>query len=75
MSLNLDNDQYLNSELHRIANSPRSTYDKSQDLKAWIEELFYNEEFQVYKICDTWTLRDFQEIDWYDIIESHVEED
>ena len=74
MSLNLDNEQYLNSELNRIANGHGSTYDKAQNLKEQIEELFFVEEYQIYKICDTWTLRDFQEIDFMDIIESHIEE-
>ena len=75
MSLNLDNDQYLNSELHRIANGPQSTYDKAQILKEWIEESFFVEEHGIYKICDTWTTRDFNEIDFYEIIESHIEEE
>ena len=76
MSLNLDNEQGLNEMVHEIANSCRgSKYDKAQVLKEQIEELFYVEEFSIYKICDSWTLRNFQEIDWYDIIESHQEED
>lgn len=76
MSLNLDNDQVLNEELHQIANAPRlSIYERSEALKEWVSELFYVEEYGIYKICDTWTERDFQEIDFYDIIESHIEED
>lgn len=74
MALNLDNEQYLNSELNRIANGRGSLYEKGETLKEFVEELFYNEEFQIYKICDTWTERDFQEIDWSDIIDSHIEE-
>lgn len=74
MSLNLDNDQYLNERLMEIANGCGDTYDKAQELKDWIESEFYNEEFSVYKICDTWTERDFQEIDFSEIIESHIDE-
>ena len=73
MSLNLDNDQYLNERLMEIANGSGDTYDKAETLKDWIEDEFFNDEFGVYKICDTWTNRDFQEIDWCEIIESHLD--
>jgi hypothetical protein len=75
MSLNLDNEQFLNEMVLQIANGRGSTYDKSKDLKSQVEELFFVEEHGIYKICDTWTERDFQTIDWIDIIESHIEED
>ena len=75
MSLNLDNDPVLNAGLHRIANGRGSVYDRSQTLKNYVEDLFYVHDYQIYKICDTWTERDFQQIDWYDIIESHIEEE
>lgn len=73
MSLNLDNDQFLNSELMRIANSSKDTYDKAGELKDWIESEFSNDELGIIKVCDTWTNRDFQEIDWSEIIESHLD--
>ena len=74
LSLNLDNDQYLNERLMEIANGSEDTYDKAETLKDWIEDEFFNDEFGVYKICDTWTDRDFKEIDWIEIIESHIDE-
>lgn len=74
MSLNLDNDQYLNERVMEIANNGRGdTYEKAESLKDWIEDEFFNDEFGVYKICDTWTDRDFKEIDWSEIIESHID--
>lgn len=73
ISLNLDNDQFLNSELMRIANSSKDTYDKAGELKDWIESEFSNDELGIIKVCDTWTNRDFQEIDWSEIIESHLD--
>jgi len=74
MSLNLDNDQYLNDRVLSLANSGRGyIYDKAEELKDWIESEFYNDEFGIIKICDTWTNRDFQEIDWSEIIESHID--
>ena len=75
MSLNLDNDQYLTERRVEIANNGRGdTYDKAQNLKDWIEDEFYVDEYGIYKICDTWTNRDFKEIDWSEIIESHLDE-
>lgn len=74
MSLNLDNEQPLNEMVMEIANGSGDTYDKAQELKQRIEELFYNEQLGIYKICDSWTDRDFQEIDFTEIIESHVDE-
>jgi len=69
MSLNLDNDQYLNDRVLSLANSGRGDiYDKAEMLKDFVEESFYVDEFGVYKICDVWTNRDFQEIDWSEII-------
>ena len=73
LSLNLDNDQYLNERLIEIANGSGDTYNKAQNLKDWIEDEFYNDEFGAYKICDAWTDRDFKEIDWCEIIESHLD--
>lgn len=75
MSLNLDNEQPLNEMVMELANKQNlGNYEKAQSLKEQIEELFYIEEHGIIKICDAWTLRDFQEIDWIDIIESHIEE-
>lgn len=74
MSLNLDNDQYLNERLMEIANGCGETYDKAQELKEFIESEFCVEEYGIYKISDIWTERDFQEVDWYEIIESHLDE-
>ncbi len=74
LSLNLDNEQCLNERLLEIVNGSGEVYDKAQELKQWIEDEFFNDEFGVYKICDTWTERDFQEVDWCEIIESHFDE-
>ncbi|MCW4015461.1 MAG: hypothetical protein NWF06_03745 [Candidatus Bathyarchaeota archaeon] len=74
MSLNLDNDQYLNERVMEIANGCGDTYDKAQELKEFIESEFYVEEYGIYKISDIWTERDFQEIDFAEIIESHLDE-
>ncbi len=74
MSLNLDNDQYLNEIVMEIANGQGDTYDKAQELKQRIESEFYVEDYGIYKISDIWTERDFQEIDFAEIIESHLDD-
>lgn len=40
LSLNLDNEQYLNERLLEIANGSGEVYDKAQELKQWIEDEF-----------------------------------
>ena len=75
MSLNLDNEQSLNNMVMTISNAGHlDTYDKADSLKSQIEDLFYNDEFGIYKICDIWTDRDFKEINWCEIIASHLDE-
>jgi len=75
MSLNLDNEQPLNEMVMTISNAKDlDTYDKAQVLKERVEEMFYNDGLGVYRICDTWTERDFQEVDWCEVIESHLDE-
>ena len=36
--------------------------------------MFYIEEYDIYKICDAWTSRDWAEIDWNDIAETWTED-
>lgn len=75
MSLNLDNDQYLNERLMEIANGCGEVYDKAQELKEFVESEFYVEQYGIYKISDIWTERDLQEVDWTEIIECHIDAD
>lgn len=84
LCLNIDNDEglynsvrdltteYLNETHHD--RDTANKYDLGNIIKEWLEEAFYNEECSVYKICDTWTLRDWQEIDWLEVAETRLEE-
>ena len=74
MNLNLTNEQGIYNEIHSMAKHQSDDYKLGEQLKDYIEELFYNEDSQTYKICDVWTNRDFQEIDWYEIAQSLREE-
>lgn len=66
MALNLNNDESIYDELTRIAKrTPEVLLEDT--IKEYVENSFYNEEYSVYKICDTWTQRDFDEIDWEEI--------
>jgi len=72
MNLNLTNEESLYNHTLEIVkeNSEKGDYDIGEELKNWIEESFYVEEYDIYKICDTWTTRDFQEIHWTEIAAS-----
>lgn len=80
LMLNLDNDQgtynMMIDLVHDLleGNEDCDTYDFGQALKDNLEELFWVEEYGIYKICDTWTTRDWAEIDWYQIGEAYMEE-
>lgn len=74
MALNIDNDKGLYEMIQTdiiSENQDLDDYELGDLIKEAIEELAYNEEFNIYKLCDTWTYRDFQEIDWSDI--AHTE--
>ena len=77
MGLVLSNEESLyNAVLELLEeNKEESDYHKADLLKEWIEELFYNEDFSIIRVdCETWTLRDFQEIDFIEIVRSFKEE-
>lgn len=82
--LNIDNDFGLYNSINVLVtdylnetHEDRETIDKyklGQIIKDWLEEIFFIEDCQVYKICDTWTFRDWQEIDWCEVAETRLME-
>ena len=70
MNLNLSNDEGLYNSVTEFLKDlkGKEDYEKAQALKDWIEETFSADD--IIKICDSWTLRDFQEIDWIEIIKA-----
>lgn len=84
LCLNIDNDQGLYNSINELVTEylndtryDRTTcnyYDLGDRIRDYLEELFWNDEYNVYKICDTWTLRDWQEIDWLEVAETRLEE-
>ena len=82
LKLNLDNDsgtynmcQEWFKENYEITETEKpDTYKIADSFKEFLEEIFFVEEHNIYKICDTWTFRDWQEIDFIEIVESYIEE-
>ena len=88
--LNLDNDYGLYQMMQEIVNDFIEDFELSGEgyqedkhyyicnlddiIKNHLEELFWIEEHNIFKICDTWTYRDWQEIDWYEIAESYLDD-
>lgn len=72
LSLNIDNDQYLQETVLQIVreNIDYEDYDIIQSVKEFLEENFYIEQYGIFHIVDTWTNRDFNEIDFYDLLEN-----
>lgn len=74
MNLNLTNEESLYNEIHDMAKEEKDDYQLAENLKNFIEENFSIEEHDIIKLCDVWTYRDFQEINWYEIAQSLREE-
>ena len=80
LRLNLDNDYGIYQATHEWFKEADTTdinehlYELVDNFKEWLEELFFIEEYNIYKICDTWTFRDWQEINWHEIVKSYLEE-
>jgi len=45
------------------------------DIKEMLGDMFYNREYNVYKICDSWTQRDWDNIDWYQIADAYIQDE
>jgi hypothetical protein len=76
LCLNIDNEEYLYTEINNIVDEQKGimdTYDMGNMIKEYLEELFFNEEYNIYKICDTWTTRDWNEINWVEVAETRLE--
>lgn len=78
LRLNLDNDEGT----YTMCKEWFKDVDKSSvyisriadNFKEYLEEVFYIEEYGIYKISDVWTERDWNEIDWIEITKSYLEE-
>ena len=79
MDLNLTNEQGIYNDVRDLIqeirdNDDMENWDIAQELKQYIEDTYWHDETNVVMICDTWTLRNFQEINWLEIVESFIEE-
>ncbi|MBS3778282.1 MAG: hypothetical protein KGY50_03195 [Candidatus Thermoplasmatota archaeon] len=90
LRLNLDNDYGLHQMMQEIVNDFIEDFELSETeyqedkhyyicnlddiIRDHLEELFWIEEHNIFKICDTWTYRDWQEINWYEIAESYLDD-
>ena len=71
MALNIDNDQGMQrAVLEFVTLNSRVNADS---LKDWIEDLIAIEchGIQMYKIFDSWSEREFANIDWYELFEAY----
>ena len=49
-------------------------WDAARELKQQLEDITYDEKFDIYKICDNWAQRDWNEINFNEIVKSWREE-
>lgn len=73
MALNVDNDRGL-YEITREA-ILNNEIESGTELNDFMAEIVpYSEEWQTYKICDVWSHRDWNEIDFYELFETWRDE-
>ena len=75
--LNIDNDEGLHNDVRRLAQESSEIHDNYEvgtEIREYLEEWFYDNENHIYKICDTWTERDWKEINWTEVAETRLEE-
>ena len=72
LALNVDNDEGLYDISRELIEQTkdREVYEAAKELKEQLEDLTYKEECNIYKICDSWTYRDWQEINFNEIVKS-----
>ena len=70
MALNINNDQCMQESVLEFA---ECSTNNAHDLKDWIEEMIAIkcQGIQMYKIFDSWSEREFVNIDWYELFESY----
>ena len=77
LCLNIDNDQGLQSNIKEQVNEyPNAdNYELGQNIKEYLEEIFYREDCGIYRIDhDSWTFRDWKEINWKEVAETRLQE-
>ena len=76
LALNVDNNQGLYETARDLIKRTKDldVYEAAKEMKDYLEELTYNEECSIYKICDNWTHRDWHEINFSEIVKSWREE-
>jgi hypothetical protein len=76
LALNVDNDQGLYNMTRELIKKTKQMdiYEAAQVLKEQLEEITFNKECDIYKICDNWTHRDWAEINFNEILESWRED-
>jgi len=76
LKLNLDNDYGLYQMCNEYFEESKDIgkYELSQMFKEYLEELFFIEEHNIIKLCDTWTWRDWEDINFFEIVGSYLED-
>ena len=71
MALNINNDQGMQHAVLEYLEPPQEI--NPHDLKDWVEEMISIEchGTQMYKKFDSWSEREFANIDWYELLESY----
>lgn len=69
LCLNIDNDQGLYNSINETVETNKSEddYELGEIIRKNLEELCWVDTYNIYKISDTWTTRDWHDINWREV--------
>jgi predicted N-acyltransferase len=71
-ALNIDNEQPLYEETRRMIKE--GDIKNRDDLEEWFKDMFFVEKYNIYNICDSWTERDLENIDFGELFKTWKQE-
>ena len=77
LCLNIDNEQGIYNEINALVqeNKDCEDYDLGDKIREMLEEYYSIDDLGIVKICDTWTWRDWKEINWTEVAQCHRPEE
>ena len=75
LALNLNNEMGSQDMMHEyymnnFEQDDEITYSDADDFKDYLGDMFLVEQYYIYHICDSWTFRDWNEINFKEVLES-----
>jgi hypothetical protein len=70
MNVNLTNEEGIYTFIVDLASRIKDDYELAEALKVWLEDNYFLDDVGIFKLCDAWTHRNFQEVNFIEIAKS-----